>query len=140
MTDSTSSAESENEGRTVQAFAFVAEEAPIHRDLPSALKAPQVELQPPPVLEYVPRPPAIAYLPVQARVDRSKNSEELAMTPVETKFKDIDGVIKIGRFSRFGPYGLHPSDPGRPFSLATPFGVAICPTLAPYAAARCGLR
>jgi hypothetical protein len=122
--------------------AFMVAEAPSIRGLPSSaalLSRIVIKQDPPPVYSYVERPPNI---PIQGVVDHKeplftmlepdKHFIEVTEngTPVETE-------VAITRFSRFGPYGHHPEDPSV-FSLRAPFGIAICPTLAPYASARCG--
>jgi len=57
--------------------------------------------------------------------------------------KDTNGnlfTVDVQHLPLFGRYDQTlPSDPGSS-SLSIPVAVAICPTLAPYAAARCGWR
>jgi hypothetical protein len=126
---------------------LAAEGTPDVRPLPSGLKRTQmtVVVRRPSTFMPIDRAPGIPFLPVQARpVDRStsaRNSDgspQLYATLWDRKFTE-DGQEKIIRMSRFGPFGSDANDPSRPFSLAVPFSVAICPTLAPYAAAHCGL-
>lgn len=121
--------------RAVRAFSLSMQQAPILRDQPTALIKPETVQLPPRVIRYVPRPPNRPYLPVQGVVDRC-SMYKLRMTPGPDQKFDDDGITKIARFSRFGLFGPDPADPA-PFALSVPFGVAICPTLAPYAAARC---
>lgn len=117
------------------------------RPLPSALKHSPTQVVVARRREFMAleRAPETPYLPVQAPpVDRSPSARNLDGTPQlhvtlwDRTFVDIDGKKKIIRMSRFGPFGLDPNDPCRPFSLAAPFSVAICPTLASYAMAGCG--
>jgi hypothetical protein len=140
MTDSPSFAAGSKNVRGFRAYSFVVQEATVARGLPAALIRPVAKQLPPRVFRYIERPPDRPFLPVQApAVDRRKNFEQLSLTPGPDQEIEEDGVKKIVRFSRFGQFGLDPSDPA-PFNLSIPFGIAICPTLASYAAARCGRR
>lgn len=123
------------ESPSIRAFSLSMQQAPIVRDRPTALIRPATEQLPPREIRYVQRPPDRPFLPVQGAVDR-RTLYLLRMTPGPDQKFDDDGVTKIARFSRFGLFGPDPADPA-PFALTAPFGVAICPTLAPYAAARC---
>ncbi len=124
-----------SESPSIRAFSLRMQQAPIVRDRPTALITPTTEQLPPRLIRYVQRPPGRPFLPVQGAVDR-RNLHELRMTPGPDQKFDDDGVTKIARFSRFGLFGPDPADPA-PFVLSAPFGVAICPTLTPFAAARC---
>jgi len=149
MTDPTNAALGpDTAGRGFRRFASAAERMHSGRDLPTALKIPETRLleqRPEPAFATVERPGS-PFLPIQSKlIDRSPSARNPDKTPLmyntlgpDQTFEDLDGTRKIVRFSRFGSYGLDPYDPCRPFSLAIPFGAAICPTLAPYAAARCG--
>ncbi|MBU9765516.1 hypothetical protein FR943_16885 [Mycobacterium sp. TNTM28] len=119
----------------IRAFSLGMQQAPILRDRPTALIKPDFQQLPPRVLRYVQRPPNRPFLPIQGVVDRG-NLHTLRTTPGPDQKFDDDGVTKIARFSRFGPFGPDPADPA-PFVRSAPFGVAVCPILAPYAAARC---
>jgi hypothetical protein len=84
---------------------------------------------------YRAQAPDVGYLPVQAVVDRT---DMLSPKLVDIDIFDVQGnIIQVLRYPEFGAYGRLPSDPGV-FSLPVSFGTAICPTLAAYAAARCG--
>jgi hypothetical protein len=129
----------------------VAQLAGAGRALPSALKLPKIEmLERRPELEFAPveRAPEAPFLPRQTpAIDRHYNRSTAGRnadgTPqlYHTLLPDQkDPEKRILRFSamQLAGYAADPYDPCRPFSLAVPFSVAICPTLASYAAARCG--
>jgi hypothetical protein len=144
MTDSTSSG-TESDGIDPRRFRAV--EAWMQRDTDfrgpvsgrKRQEVQEVELIPPLHLG-VAHPPASAYLPVQKVVDRHRKSPvELDRTIVRLTAPDPDtGELLTVEFYALGDLGPDPNDPAA-FSLSTPFGIAICPTLASYAAARCGL-
>jgi hypothetical protein len=101
---------------------------------------------PPPRCEYLAKPPGTAYLPVVTAVARSVALQPMTVDTIIYDAKPPQGTgqpVAILRYPVFpggtGPLGPLPSDPSS-FSLPVPFGTAICPTLAPYAAARCGRR
>jgi hypothetical protein len=139
MTDSTSSG---TESDATDPRRFRAVEAWMQRDTdfrgPTSgrIRHP-VELIPP---AFVPHLPTNVYLPVQKVVDRHRKSPpELDRTRAIVRRPDPDTGPIVVEIYALGDLGSDPNDPAA-FSLSVPFGIAICPTLAPYAAARCGLR
>jgi hypothetical protein len=121
------------------------------RALPSALKLPTIKMveRPPEVeVELEVKAPA-PFLPLQSPpINRSFNRSPAARNVDGTAqlfhtllpLKTFLGSPALQAFSamRMASFATDPYDPVQPFALAEPFSVAICPTLASYAAARCG--
>ena len=91
-----------------------------------------------PAYTYDRKPPDRAYLPIQAAVDRHLPMRQM-IVDIEIRDPETGEVLEVLHLPLFGRYGQgYPSDPGV-FPMPASWAIALCPTLAPYAASRCGL-